>query len=235
MPRPRAEERQDWPQGLREPRPGYFTMRLSSGREMVIGRVGLEEAIRRAKEPGAHVNAGRPRKDTRAGWPGGLREPRPGYFTFRYPSGDERAIGRVRLEDAHGIAKQWLKEAEERLDVELVAKMKRDAFSRAKTRARLYERTVMTDEEFERLWERADGRCELTKIKLRPRPPGLGPEVHPWTASVDRIDRWKGYEFSNCRIVCAAVNLALNQFGEEVLTEIARHLFIFRVAPALEG
>jgi hypothetical protein len=209
-------------------------MRLASGRDMVIGRVSVKEAIRRAKEPGLHVNSPeKPLKDTRRGRPSGLREPRPGYFVLRYPSGNERAIGRVREEDACEIARQWLKEAHERLDVELVAKMKRDAFSRAKTRARLFERAIMTAEEFERLWERADGRCELTKIRLRPRPPSHGPDVYPWAASVDRIDRLKGYEYGNCRIVCAAVNLALNQFGEEVLTEIARSLFAFRVAPSL--
>jgi hypothetical protein len=168
----------------------------------------------------------RPRSDIRKGWPQGLREPRPGYFCLRYPSGEERAIGRVRQEDAFLLAEQWLAEARERLDSAFVAKMKRDAWSRAKSRARLFQREIMSADEFERLWKRAGGRCELTKILLRPRPQNFWDAVYPWTASVDRIDRYKGYEYTNSRIVCAAVNLALNQFGEGVLTEIAKALFI---------
>lgn len=44
--------------------------------------------------------AARPRDRRRRDWPTGLREPRPGYFTWRHPDGSEMAIGRVTLADA---------------------------------------------------------------------------------------------------------------------------------------
>ncbi len=45
--------------------------------------------------------AARPRDRRRRDWPTGMREPRPGYFTWRHPeTGAELAIGRVTLVDA---------------------------------------------------------------------------------------------------------------------------------------
>lgn len=50
MIRPRERRRRDWPTGLREPRPGYFTWRSpSSGQELAIGRVSLEQAKQEAR------------------------------------------------------------------------------------------------------------------------------------------------------------------------------------------
>ena len=39
--------------------------------------------------------------------------------------------------------------------------------------------------------------------------------------SLDRIDSSKGYTVENCRLVCTAVNLAMNEWGEDVLERIA--------------
>lgn len=44
----------------------------------------------------------------------------------------------------------------------------------------------------------------------------------PWRPSVDRIDASGGYVQGNCRIVCVAVNIALNEWGEEVLLRVSR-------------
>lgn len=170
----------------------------------------------------------RPRKLERKGWPEGLREPRPGYFMFRRADGREVVIGRVSLQRAIEAAEEELFIRQRPLPELSPAdflKMKRTAFSRAKTRARLFGRAVLSAEEFDQIWERAAGRCELTHIPLRPRPAGFAGGVYPWTASVDRIERLKGYEFGNCRIVCAAMNLALNQFGEDVFAEIAHRIY----------
>lgn len=61
MIRPRDRSRRDWPPGLREPRPGYFTWRNpSSGQEMAIGRVTLAQAKREAMEANDYVLSQRP-------------------------------------------------------------------------------------------------------------------------------------------------------------------------------
>lgn len=59
--RPRNRARRDWPSGLREPRPGYFTWRNpSSGQEMAIGRVSLIQARREAQAALEYVLSQRP-------------------------------------------------------------------------------------------------------------------------------------------------------------------------------
>jgi len=71
-----------------------------------------------------------------------------------------------------------------------------------------------------RLLERAGGCCELTGISF-------SFEVHdpsakrPWAPSLDRIDSSGPYQYENCRIVCAAVNIALSNFGDDILRRIA--------------
>lgn len=42
-----------------------------------------------------------------------------------------------------------------------------------------------------------------------------------WRPSLDRIDSMKGYTEENCRLIAAAVNIALSDFGEETLAKIA--------------
>ncbi len=44
----------------------------------------------------------------------------------------------------------------------------------------------------------------------------------PWAPSVDRIDSSKGYVPGNVRLVCVAANLAMNEWGEDVLARVAR-------------
>lgn len=59
MIRPRDRRRRDWPTGLREPRPGYFTWRGPSG-EMAIGRVSLEHAKQEARAANEYLAAQKP-------------------------------------------------------------------------------------------------------------------------------------------------------------------------------
>jgi hypothetical protein len=60
MIRPRDRRRRDWPAGLREPRPGYFTWRHPDGKEMAIGRVSLAQAKLEAIAANEFVMAQRP-------------------------------------------------------------------------------------------------------------------------------------------------------------------------------
>lgn len=60
MIRPRDRRRRDWPAGLREPRPGYFTWRHPGGKEMAIGRVSLEAAKQEARAANDYVAAQKP-------------------------------------------------------------------------------------------------------------------------------------------------------------------------------
>lgn len=83
--------------------------------------------------------------------------------------------------------------------------------------------SCMSSDELCGLLARAAGHCELTGIKFSSKRIA-GALKRPWAPSLDRMDRAKGYEAANCRIVCVAVNLALNEFGEGVLRRIARHL-----------
>jgi hypothetical protein len=71
-----------------------------------------------------------------------------------------------------------------------------------------------------RLANRADGQCEITGIRFEVVETSRKWDRQPWTASIDRIDCSKGYTFDNCRLVCAAVNVALNSWGESVLERI---------------
>lgn len=45
----------------------------------------------------------------------------------------------------------------------------------------------------------------------------------PLGPSIDRIDCAKGYEPGNVRVVCLAVNMAMNEWGEEVLIYLLKY------------
>lgn len=48
-----------------------------------------------------------------------------------------------------------------------------------------------------------------------------GGRVSPWSPSIDRRDSTGGYTKDNVRLVCYAVNVAMNEWGEDVLRRIA--------------
>ncbi len=92
----------------------------------------------------------------------------------------------------------------------------RNARRRATLRGLEFEITNVVAQQ---LWARCLGRCELTDIKF-----DFSESAHdrrPFAPSIDRIDSGKGYTESNVRVVCVAVNLAMNQWGEDVLRKIA--------------
>lgn len=78
----------------------------------------------------------------------------------------------------------------------------------------------MSKEDLRAIIARAGGRCELTGIPFSASKP-LGCQRAPFAPSVDRIDSKRGYSADNCRLVCFAVNVALNQWGDAVTRRIA--------------
>jgi len=65
------------------------------------------------------------------------------------------------------------------------------------------------------------GRCSVTGIEFDLfKDPSM--RARPWAPSIDRIDCRSGYHKENVRLVANAVNIALNDFGDEVLLRIAR-------------
>jgi hypothetical protein len=79
---------------------------------------------------------------------------------------------------------------------------------------------ALTESDFAKLVLRAGGRCELTGIPFRYE---CGQDVRrrPFAPSLDRIDRRYGYDLANCRLVCVAINIALNEWGEGTFMVLA--------------
>lgn len=166
----------------------------------------------------------RPKKPGREHWPTGLWQSRPGYFVWAHPSGGGAfAIGRVTEE--HAIKQAGILALPFAPLPELRGGKLQTAaalvYSRAFSRRHAHESDFLTKEEFAAIWKRAAGRCELSGIALSLHGKEDGWQKHPWAPSLDRIDSRKGYVAGNCRIVCVAVNIALNEFGEEVLRRLA--------------
>lgn len=82
---------------------------------------------------------------------------------------------------------------------------------RAKRRGIEY---ALTEEDWTKLRERANGHCELTGIPFDWTRYSKK-DIRPMAASCDRIDSSKGYTFENVRLVLFAVNCALGSWGED--------------------
>jgi hypothetical protein len=72
------------------------------------------------------------------------------------------------------------------------------------------------------LWDRQDGRCDVTGIgfHLQSFPDAL--VKHPFAPSIDRKLSSRGYTPDNVRLVCVAANFGMGQWGEEVFLSLAR-------------
>jgi hypothetical protein len=78
---------------------------------------------------------------------------------------------------------------------------------------------------------RSGGRCEVTGLRFT-HEREEGARVRPFFHSFDRIDSRGGYTIDNVRAVCHCVNIAMNNWGEEVFAEMARG-FVFNRYSAL--
>lgn len=90
------------------------------------------------------------------------------------------------------------------------------AKERSKRRGHPFE---LSPDEFRELWRRADGRCEVTGLPFRLAAAQRGSR-RPYAPSLDRTDSSLPYSVENCRLVCTAVNIAMNEWGTEVLDRI---------------
>ncbi|MEY2160392.1 MULTISPECIES: hypothetical protein [unclassified Rhodanobacter] len=79
---------------------------------------------------------------------------------------------------------------------------------------------TLTLTDVEEMLAEQDGRCAVSGIRFSASV-YLGQRIRPWVPSVDRRKPAEGYTRDNVRIVCAAVNLSINQFGDEVFYRIA--------------
>ncbi len=79
----------------------------------------------------------------------------------------------------------------------------------------------ITEADVRKMVEDSGYRCAVSGIRFDMRQVE-GMRIRPWIPSIDRIDASKPYQKDNCRVVCAAVNLALNQFGDDVFFVIAK-------------
>lgn len=79
----------------------------------------------------------------------------------------------------------------------------------------------LTKKDIAHLLARAEGKCEVTGL-------AFNNEVvkafsrRPYAPSIDRIDSSKGYAPANCRLVCVVTNLAMNEWGDKVITAMAK-------------
>lgn len=93
-----------------------------------------------------------------------------------------------------------------------------DMYYRMKTR--FPGEDVMTRDELVTLIQRSCGICQVTGIPfLRYDSSHKGRK--PFIPSIDRIDSKKPYVLSNCRIVCLAANIAMNEWGQDVFDAMA--------------
>src|ERR1019366_3486233 len=90
----------------------------------------------------------------------------------------------------------------------------------AKNRAKKYHHIFALDSHFLlELWNNQSAKCALTNIPFEFENNTIH-DTNPFAPSIDRINSTGGYTKDNVRLVCVAVNYALNEFGEETFKQI---------------
>lgn len=107
-------------------------------------------------------------------------------------------------------------------EVEFWRKELKELFTRTKKRAKgnAIDFTLTFDEVMAMFMD-ADRKCMLSgKAFTNARPERV--RFRPWMPSLDRIDPFGPYSAGNCRLVCAYINVAINQFGVDQFVSVAR-------------
>lgn len=77
----------------------------------------------------------------------------------------------------------------------------------------------LTTEDLEKLWT---GKCALSGLDIELRK--SGDILHPKSASLDRIDSYKGYVKGNVQFVCVSLNYAKHYFSNAEILDFIREL-----------
>lgn len=93
---------------------------------------------------------------------------------------------------------------------------------------------MLTLDDVMSMLERSMEKCEVTGIKFNESKP-KGMRIRPWMASIDRKDSSLGYHMSNCRLVCAGVNISMNQFGDEFFNNILESMLSTKLDSIVES
>ncbi len=107
---------------------------------------------------------------------------------------------------------------ERRMYIAFIDAMYTSARSGAKSRKLPFE---ITKQDILTLMLKSQGKCSLSGIPFSDEKHGKRGRM-PWWPSLDRKDSKLGYTPNNIRIVCHAVNVALWDFGDDVLIQIAK-------------
>ena len=99
-----------------------------------------------------------------------------------------------------------------------VASMWRETKKRALRHGILFD---LSESDMLALFERSGGRCEVSGIVFKTTQVKLS-HKRPYIPSLDRIRSADGYTLENCRLVCCAVNMAMNDWGAGPLINIAK-------------
>ena len=90
----------------------------------------------------------------------------------------------------------------------------------AKQRARKHNLEYSLDREWIlNLYEKQNGKCLLTGINFSMENP-VETNLNPLSPSLDKIIPKLGYTKDNTRLVCVAINIALNEFGENIFKKV---------------
>lgn len=87
----------------------------------------------------------------------------------------------------------------------------------------------LSEEAVRKLVARANGRCELTGIPFTGDKP-VRSTRRPFIPSIDRVRAGLPYSIDNCRLVCFSVNVALNEWGDDVFDMVCLGRLTYKLA-----
>lgn len=101
--------------------------------------------------------------------------------------------------------------------LKIFKRLSRAARTRARNRKLAFD---LTPEFLFDLYTKSNGRCTMTGIPFDLRTEKTT-RVRPYGISLDRIQMRGGYTRGNVRLICCALNIAINEFGWTVYKDIA--------------